>query len=354
MKLRLAILAVAIAALMTVPALAASVTSGIHWSDAVVEEAVYGTPTVDGVISPGEWDDAKVITITLDDPIVNEYGVYQANWEGDRDPADFSTEIRMMWDDTALYIYEKRVDDEVVFIGSSDQPWSEGDGNLVFLQVADADSDINPEGYGHHIFYIVGDNNEKLGGASSVRITNEDEGSRETVQYDEMVAKAALCDGGWLIEVKVPWTVFQYEVPQFKPEGNCVLGLSFVPIDHDDGGDDFAQLCWFQQADDLEAPGGYDFGGWAELKLLPYVEVETAAPETEAPALAPAAEPAPAAPAETAAPAAETAAPVEAAPVPEAAPAAAAPAAQTGDAVGIAILAAAAALCTAVVVSKKH
>ena len=57
------------------------------------------------------------------------------------------------------------------------------------------------------------------------------------------------------------------------------------------------------------------------------------------------------APAETAAPApvAETAAPVV-----EAAPAAPAPAAQTGDSAAIVILAAAAALGTAVVVAKKH
>ena len=352
MKLRLCMIAVILAAVMTVPAFAASVTSGIHWSDKVVEEAVYGTPTVDGVISPGEWDEAKVITITLDDPIVNEYGVYQGNWEGDRNAADFSAEIRMMWDDSALYIYELRKDDETVFIGSSDAPWQLGDGNLVFLQVADADSDINPEGYGHHIFYIVGDNNDALGGAASVRIVNEDEGSRETVQYDEIVAKAALADGGWLIEVKVPWTVFQYEVPQFKPEGNCILGLSFVPIDHDEAGDDFSQLCWFQQADDLEAPGGYDFGGWAELKLLPYVEVETAPAETEAPA-APAEETP--APAETApaAPAAEPA--PAAAPAAAAAPAVAAPAVQTGDnTTAIVILAAATALGTALIVSKKR
>ncbi|MBQ7720276.1 MAG: hypothetical protein IJT56_06795 [Clostridia bacterium] len=351
MKLKLTICALALVALMTVPAFAASVTSGIHWSDAVVEEAAYGTPVIDGVISDGEWDLAKVLTITLDDPIVNEYGVYQGNWEGDRDPADFSTEIRMMWDESALYIYEYRKDDEVVLIGSSDSPWSEGDGNLVFLQVADADSSINPEGYGHHIFYIVGDNNDALGGASSVRITNEEEGSRETVQYDEMVAKAALADGGWLIEVKVPWSVFQHEVPQFAPEANCILGLSFVPIDHDDGGDDFSQLCWFQQADALEAPGGYDFGGWAELKLMPKIEIEVA-PEPE-PAPAPAETAAPAPAAEAAPAPAETAAPA-AAPVAAPAPAAPAPAAQTGDAVGIAVLAAVAALGMAVTIAKKH
>ena len=351
MKLKLTVCALALAALMTLPAFAASVVGGIHWSDAVVEEAAYGTPTIDGVISAGEWDDAKVITITLDDPIVNEYGVYQGNWEGDRDPADFSTEIRMMWDESALYIYEYRKDDEVVLIGSSDSPWSEGDGNLVFLQVADADSSINPEGWGHHIFYIVGDNSEQLGGASSVRITNEEEGSRETVQYDEMVAKAALADGGWLIEVKVPWTVFQREVPQFAPESGCVLGLSFVPIDHDDGGDDFSQLCWFQQADDLEAPGGYDFGGWAELKLMPKIEVEVAPDPVETAPIA--AEPSPAPVAETA-PAAEAAPAPAAAPVAAPAPAAPAPAAQTGDAVGIAVLTAVAALGMAVTIAKKH
>ena len=97
--------------------------------------------------------------------------------------------------------------------------------------------------------------------------------------------------------------------------------------------------------------GAYTDGGVCTLgdyQIVVEEEPETAAPETEAPA---AAEPAPAPAAETAAPApvAETAAPA-----PVAAPAAAAPAAQTGDMAAVAVLAAVAALGTALVVSRKH
>ncbi len=110
----------------------------------------------------------------------------------------------------------------------------------------------------------------------------------------------------------------------------------------------------------LEYGGGiwnntYDDG--ATVTLGDYqivVEEETAAPETAAPeteAPAPAAEAAPA-PVAEAAPA--EAAPVAAAPVAAAAPAAAAPAAQTGDFTAVAVLAAIAALGTAVIIGKKH
>ena len=107
----------------------------------------------------------------------------------------------------------------------------------------------------------------------------------------------------------------------------------------------------------------FEYGGgiWADsyedgatITLGVVIEAETeaqaeAAPAEPAASAAETAAPAAAAPAETAAPAAETAAPA-----PAAAPAAPAAAAQTGDAAAVVILAAVAALGTAVVVGKKH
>jgi hypothetical protein len=323
-KLILAAVILISAALLTGNLSAASVKGGAHWSDAVVSEAAWGTPTIDGVISTGEWDHAPVITVTLDDPVVKEYGIYQGGWESDKsNTADFSTEVRFLWDDKSLYIYENRTDDDVIIDGSSETPWSGGDGNLIFLQVADDDSAINPEGWAHHIFYIAGNDSGEWGGAAAVRIVNEADGSKETVKYDEIKAVAFETAGGWAIEVEVPWSVFQKNVPEFAPEVDCILGFSMVPIDNDDDGADFSQLCWFRQDQQLGVPRDYDFGGWAQLRLLEPVMVEE-----------PAAEPAPEAAPEAAA---------EPAPEAAAVPQTAEPAAQTSDAIGLLVAVAAAA-----------
>lgn len=273
----LAVVIILSAALLAVNLSAASVKGGAHWSGEVVKEAAWGTPVIDGVISKGEWDLAPVITVTLDDPIVNKYGLYQGGWETNKsNAADFSTEVRFLWDENSLYIYENRIDDDVILAGSSETPWSGADGNLIFLQVADDDSALNPKGWAHHIFYIVGNDSGKEGGATAVRIVNESDGSRNTVKNNDIKAVAKKTAGGWAIEVEVPWSVFQKEVPDFAPEIGCVLGFSMVPIDNDSGSD-FSQICWFKQDSQLKVPNGYDFGGWAHLRLLAPVVVETEA-----------------------------------------------------------------------------
>lgn len=187
----LAVVIILSAALLAVNLSAASVKGGAHWSGEVVKEAAWGTPVIDGVISKGEWDLAPVITVTLDDPIVNKYGLYQGGWETNKsNAADFSTEVRFLWDENSLYIYENRIDDDVILAGSSETPWSGADGNLIFLQVADDDSALNPKGWAHHIFYIVGNDSGKEGGATAVRIVNESDGSRNTVKNNDIKAVA--------------------------------------------------------------------------------------------------------------------------------------------------------------------
>ncbi|MFA6947493.1 MAG: sugar-binding protein [Eubacteriales bacterium] len=261
------------AALLALPAYAANVTSGQHWVDSVKEDAAYGTPVIDGTADAAEWSLAPALTITLDDPVVNEYGVYQGAWESERNASDFSTEIRYMWDENCFYIYENRADDDVVLGGSSDTPWSGADGNLIFLQVADDDSTINPSGYSHHIFYTIGDNNGKAGGAVSVRINDESATTQETLQYPVFKYAAVVTDGGWSIEIAVPWSVFQKQVPEFTPAAGAVLGMSCVPIDNDADGGDFAQLCWFNQQGQVGC-ASYDYGGWAYLTLDAPVVIE--------------------------------------------------------------------------------
>ncbi len=258
--------------------LSVSASAANNWTDDVVVEAGKGTPVVDGVVNEGEWFGAQELTITLDDPVVNEFGEYQGNWANEKPAGDFSASMYFMWDEEALYILDKRVDDHTSLAGDGTQPWAGSDGNLVFLQTIDSFESGNDEAWSHHIFYIVGDGADanNYGGTAWVRVANGSTNTQETVKRDQIKTASAAIDGGWVMEVKVPWTVFEEEIPDFFPEDDAVIGMSLVPIDNDADGD-YSQISWFKVADALGVQGGYDYGGWATLKLLPAPVVETEA-----------------------------------------------------------------------------
>ena len=277
--------------------LSTSVAAYNYWSDAVVVHAGYGSATIDGVYDASEWATATEIPVTLDDAVVNQYGVYQGGWEGERNPADFSTWMYFMWDEEALYICEQRFDDYVELNGSGEAPWRIGDGNLIFVQTIDGTTAGNEDAYSHHVFYVVGDGTDSgnYGGDAWVRICDGSVNSQETVKYDEIKIASKPVDDGFCVEVKVPWSVFGNEIPSFVPSADTKIGVSMVPIDFDEDGE-FAQLSWFKQADELGVPGGYDYGGWAVMNLdaAPVVEEPTVddpavdAPAADAPTSAPA------------------------------------------------------------------
>lgn len=60
-----------------------------------------------------------------------------------------------------------------------------------------------------------------------------------------------------------------------------------VPIDFDGDGE-YAQLSWVKQADQLGVLGGYDFGGWATMNLVPAPVVIEPETSTDSPVDAPA------------------------------------------------------------------
>lgn len=263
------------ACLLSALLLSTSAMAANYWTDEVTVEAGKGTATIDGVYNADEWAAAKELAITLDDATVNKYGVYQGAWETARNDGDFSTKMYFMWDEEALYICEIRLDDYVELNGSGATPWGGSDGNLVFLQAIDGKTAGNEEAWSHHIFYIVGDgtSSSKYGGDAWVRINNGSTNTQETVQFSEIKSAAAAVDGGFCVEIKVPWSVINDKIAAFVPAENAILGMSMVPIDYDEGAE-FAQLCWVDQANALGIQGGYDYGGWAALKLMPAPVVE--------------------------------------------------------------------------------
>lgn len=258
----------AAAILLSTLMLSTSALAAKNWTDAVTVEAGKGKATIDGKFSAAEWASAKKIAITLDDATVKQYGVYQGAWEKERKASDFDSSMYFMWDEEALYICEVRKDDNVDLSGTGKTPWGGGDGNLIFIQTIDGGAEGNKDAWSHHVLYIVGDGTAsgKYGADTWVRINNGAAGTQDTKQFAEIKSASAAIDGGFCVEVKVPWSVFAEKIPSFKPAAGAKIGMSMVPIDFDNGGD-FAQLCWVNQAEKLGVARGYDYGGWATLTL---------------------------------------------------------------------------------------
>ncbi len=290
------------ALLLSALLLATPVMAAESWTNEVVVEAAEGTATIDG--NTAEWANAKAVEVKLvGDEIVDKYGHYDAGWgsaDARTDNKDFTASVKFMWDKDALYILDERTDDYVELEGSGSAPYSLGDGNLIFLQVIDAGAEGNEDGYSHHIFYIVGNGDGAEGGDAYVRICDRSISGRDIVKNDSVSISAKKTSTGWVAEIAVPWSVFAEEIDGFVPAANAEIGMSMVPIDFDDDGA-LSQLCWVDQAGAMGIAEGYDFGGWATLKLAAAPVVETEAPATEAPATAaPVVDDAPAAPAPSA------------------------------------------------------
>ncbi|MCL1794361.1 MAG: hypothetical protein FWG34_10875 [Oscillospiraceae bacterium] len=232
--------------------------------------AKYGTVTIDGKIDPGEWDDTVAINISLNDPLYEENLLnYQGEWDGDRKESDYSGTYKIKWDDKYIYFLEERNDDHVNLSGNAEQPWMT-DGTLIFTQVDDNDGDVNPDGISIHVFYTVGKEGQ-IGGDLKARVCNMEEGSRETVDIPGGLVASTLKDGGFIVEVAVPWAFYTSYVPNFKgPAAGDKMGLSYVVHDSDADEPGYVkQLCYAINNDGMDdVPGGYDFGGWGIVHLV--------------------------------------------------------------------------------------
>ena len=243
-----------------------------YWNNSMKFTATYGTVKIDGKIDPGEWDGTMAIDIKLNgDPLDAKGNVnYQGEWaDGDRKDSDFSGIYKTKWDENYIYFLEDRNDDYVCLFGEAAQAYL-ADGTLIFTQVDSADGTVNPDGVSVHVFYTVGKDG-KIGGDLQARICNIEEGSRETIDIPGGLISSTLKDGGFIIEVAVPWSFYTAYVPNFKgPAAGQKMGFSYVV--HDNDTDDPAwikQFCYAVDNDNMgDVPGGYDFGGWGVMELI--------------------------------------------------------------------------------------
>ena len=312
----------------------ASTTEADNWGNIFYDVPKANvTPVMDGVISAGEYSE---ITTAPGDWCI---GSSDDDWDDEALALTTSAKIYMSWDENYIYYASEFVAPFGFYCPYEDDPGSIWNAGCIQMD-----------------YCLMESHNDALENRFEDGVGKAENGNKVFIQYttpedfesldDDTLAGLFdfTIDGNNVVfEHRVPWSAF---APAAFAEGQQ-YGLCAV---YSIGPDSY---CHAQLAGGCS--GGKDQSRTAVITLKPAPVIETEAPETEAPAPeteAPAAAaPAAAAPAETAAPApvAETAAPVAAA-----APAAAAPAAQTGDIAAIVVLAAVAAIGTAVVVAKKH
>lgn len=118
------------AAVMTVPTLAAPHASVINIPE--------GTATIDGVISPGEWDNATEIGLYLTETLAaggngDGAGVVGGTPPDEHTNADMTTTVRLKMKDGYLYVLETRKDSTLQFTrDNATMPWA-SDGSIIFF-----------------------------------------------------------------------------------------------------------------------------------------------------------------------------------------------------------------------------
>lgn len=262
-----------------------------YWDESVSVSAAYGTPTIDGTVTGSEWDSAVAINVPLNgDPLeASGFALYQGAWADTRDDSDFSDVYKLMWDENFLYILEARKDNVVNLNGNASEAYMT-DGSLFFLMPADDGSSVNslnPDGVHHHIFYIVGNGDGKIGGQMVDRMGDITSGTQAIIDVEGGSISSSLSAAGFIVETAIPWTQLKEGLSDSftGPSDNMKLGFSIVIHDSDatDGTAAFEkQICWAYMGGNLPA-NGYDYGGWGVLTLSAK-PTETEAPATEAPA----------------------------------------------------------------------
>lgn len=293
------------------------------FADAPSGVALKGAPAIDGQID-AEW---------------NLCETYQIDRLKDGSDTALKSQFRAMWSEKALYVLIEAFDADHSFEGGP----SVGDGMEIYIDLKNLKTDGFEDGDQAYFAMCADD-------PTNIAYDGGDEG-KPNLEDSGVTVAMTTTDAGYVYEAEIKLDAFATTLAK-----GMTIGFDIQVNDQVSGESERTGAYGWSDDSNAAWQGTASYGNLtldeAEVEAAPAAEAATA--ETEAPAAeaAPAeAAPAEAAPAEApaAAPVAETAAPA-AAP----APAAAAPAPQTGDMTAVAVLAAAAAVGCAVLVSKKH
>ncbi len=190
------------------------------------------TITIDGKADDAAWANAAVINFDKAAKTANGY-TYSDNLDA---------EYYVMWDDTNLYILEKRVEPRITVTASNQANfWSNSHKTfydfclptaataekpsasvLVGTWVTSADANATGDAYNYCRY-------NKFAWNADAGETNSAAGrTRETDKKTGIESKFEIVDGGYVIETQIAWaTLGLYNADAFTPAANAEFGMSF-------------------------------------------------------------------------------------------------------------------------------
>ena len=222
----------------------------------------YNTPTIDGTINNGEWDQANAIDVTADNAML---------WGGDE--INNLVYFYYSWDEQGLYLAADVSDTDVCMPADISEVY-----NLDAFQIA-----IDPAG-------LIGD--DAGGGAMFYSIAPMQDGNLGAVYHPyggapeefEYTGAYKMTDDGWQFEMIIPWSSIEIlggDGYEWKHADGEVINALLCVLDRGaDGSEHCYQLC---NADAFTfAPVDYPLELHLSTFVAPSLEVEE--PADEAPA----------------------------------------------------------------------
>ncbi|MCL2099334.1 MAG: CBM9 family sugar-binding protein [Oscillospiraceae bacterium] len=155
------------------------------------------------------WDDAGMFIANNDNPIFQQYGIWQGNADMPIPSSDLSVEYRLKWDETYFYILEKRFDkNHVVFSDIHDAPenawpWMHS-GTLFFLNYDANFADPTRDGC-YEVFWV--NNGETL--VMTGRHFNKTQMFADDPEMEGILIAGSRDGDTYITEVAVPWATMR-------------------------------------------------------------------------------------------------------------------------------------------------
>ncbi|UVI32955.1 sugar-binding protein [Paenibacillus spongiae] len=216
---------------------------------------------IDGVVSAGEWDGAEEINVSPESPAVKKHGKV---WGAIADGADLTSRYKIKWDAEYLYLLEQRTDNVIHFTNTGAQMYL-SDATMLFL---DIDRNKSGSGYRDGDFAIMVTPGGVKGAENPHVFIREghDNGVREYA-YDGGEVAAQATDGGYTLELAIPWS--DLNVYPFTPKGGAAIGMSLLATDNDDqdGNAKWGQAMWAGDGDNQALWADMTFNGAERLEM---------------------------------------------------------------------------------------
>ena len=195
----------------------------------------YNTPTIDGTINNGEWDQDNALDVTADNAML---------WGGDE--INNSVYFYYSWDDQGLYLAADVLDTDLCMPADISEVY-----NLDAFQIAiDPAGLIGDDAGGGAMFYSIGPMKDGKLGA----VYHPYGGAAEEFDY---TGAYSLTDSGWQFEMIIPWTSIE------------ILGGDGYAWTHADGEVINALLCVLDREEDGAIANCYQITKTGAVTFLP-------------------------------------------------------------------------------------